>query len=128
MKQKFLKFPARPVRYAPRMQSRRLRLGLEHYNAAYKSEGGTATEEEPEAKTEAEAIAAISKQVEGFQKILGDKANKEEFENLKKQLADLQTNIQSAPPESPLMLSASSPSSTLTRKTSSGTDIVRISK
>lgn len=93
MKHKFLKFPARPVRYAPRMQSRRLRLGIENFNVAYKSEGGTAEKDPAEADTEDKAIEAIGKQVDKFQTMLGDKANKQEFEDLKKQLTDLQTGL-----------------------------------
>lgn len=90
MKHKFLKFPKQNIRYAPRMQSRRMRLGFENFNVAYKSDGGTA---EGEADTEDKAIEAIGKQVADFQKMLGDKANKEEFEALTKQITDLQTGL-----------------------------------
>lgn len=92
MKHKFLKFPARSIRYAPRMQSRRLRLGIENFNVAYKSDGGTA-EKEAEPKTEEEAIAEIGKQVDSFQSMLGEKADKKEFEDLKKMLTDLQNGL-----------------------------------
>ena len=91
MKRKFFKLPAQPVRYAPTITSRRMQLGISRANVAYKSDGGTATKDED--LSEAEAIAAIGKQVEGFQSMLGEKANKEEFEALKKQLTDLQSNI-----------------------------------
>lgn len=94
MKHKFLKFPARSVRYAPRMQSRRLRLGIENFNVAYKSDGTpTAEKTEGEPKTEEEALAEIGKQVDKFQGMLGEKADKKEFDDLKKMLTDLQTGL-----------------------------------
>jgi len=91
MKRKFLKFPTRPVSYLPKIRSRRQQIGAIRHNIAYKSDGGTTTTTED--LTEAEAIAAIGKQVDDFQTMLGEKADAAEFETLKKQLADLQTNI-----------------------------------
>jgi len=78
MKRKFFKLPAQPVRYAPTITSRRMQLGISRANVAYKSDGGTATKDED--LSEAEAIAAIGNQVEGFQSMHGEKANKEEYE------------------------------------------------
>jgi HK97 family phage major capsid protein len=94
MKRTFLKFPARPVRYAPTITSRRLRLGLSRANIAYKSDAPAdpADPIDPATK-EVEAIKEIGKQVEAFRTLLGDKADKNEFENLKKQLTDLQSGI-----------------------------------
>lgn len=90
MKRTFLKFPAKPVSYLPRIKSRRLHIGLSRNNVAYKSDGGTETSEEDK---EVAAIKEIGKQVEDFKKMLGDRASKEEFEALKKQLEDLQTGV-----------------------------------
>lgn len=91
MKRKFLKFPTRPVSYLPKMVSRRMHLGLARHNIAYKSEGGAATTEEP--LSEEKAIEEIGKQVEQFKTILGDKADKTQFDTLTSQLADLKKNI-----------------------------------
>lgn len=94
MKRKFLKFPAQPVRYAPRMISRRMRIGIENRNIAYKSDGDPKEEkEEPEPKTEAEAIAAIGKQVDTFKNLLGEKANEKEVNDLKAKIEALEKNI-----------------------------------
>lgn len=92
MKKKFLKFPARPVSYLPKIQSRRMQLGLSRHNVAYKSDGGTA-ETKDEEMTEEKAIEEIGKQVAGFKTILGDKADKTQFENLERQLKELQEGI-----------------------------------
>lgn len=93
MKRTYLKFPTRPVSYLPKIKSRRMQLGLANHNRAYKSEGGTgeATTEDP--LTEEKAIEEIGKQVAGFKAILGDKADKAQFESLEKQLQDLQKGI-----------------------------------
>src|SRR5690349_4862566 len=94
MKRKFLKFDPRQTKYAPRMQSRRLRIGLSRSNVAYKSdggeggEGGTTTE-----KTEAEAIAEISKQVDSFVTLLGTAAKADEVAALKLKLENLEKNV-----------------------------------
>lgn len=95
MKQKFLKFPARSIRYAPRMQSRRLRLGTANYNVAYKSDGGSGegAGEGEGGDPETKAIAAIGKQVEGFQTMLGEKADKKEFDALQKQIETLSKGV-----------------------------------
>jgi HK97 family phage major capsid protein len=92
MKKTYLKFPTRPVSYLPKIRSRRMQLGLSNHNRAYKSEGPEApTKEDP--LTEEQAIAEIGKQVESFKTILGDKADKAQFDTLEKQLKDLQAGI-----------------------------------
>lgn len=90
MKRTFLKFPKQPVSYLPKIKSRRMQLGLSNHNRAYKSEGGTAETKE---LTEEEAIAEIGKQVSGFKTILGDKADKAQFESLEKELKTLGETI-----------------------------------
>jgi len=88
MKRKFLNFPARSVSYLPKIQSRRQRIGTSRHNIAYKTDAPPADE-----LTEAEAIAAIGKQVDGFQVMLGEKADKAEIDTLKAVINDLQANI-----------------------------------
>jgi len=88
MKRTFFKLPQRPVSYAPRIKSRRLQLGIGRHNVAYKSDAPAA-----EPLTEEEAIAEIGKQVEGFKAILGEKADKAQFETLAQQLTDLSSGI-----------------------------------
>lgn len=92
MKRSFLKFPAKPVSYLPKIKSRRMQIGLSRHNVAYKTDGGTA-DPAPKELTEEEAIAEIGKQVLGFKTQLGEKADKTQFENLEKQLSNLQKNI-----------------------------------
>lgn len=87
MKQTFLKFPARSVSYAPKMQSRRMRLGHGNHNVAYLSDG-----EQP-AATEEEAIKRIGEQVEKFNTLLGDKADKGAIETLTAEVKKLQDGI-----------------------------------
>jgi len=84
-----LKFPSRHISYAPKLTSRR--LGLKNFqNAAYKSDGG---EEEKSDLSEEEAIKQIGIQVEGFNKLMGEKADVKQFETLQKEIKDLAENI-----------------------------------
>lgn len=89
MKRTFFKLPQRPISYAPRIKSRRLQLGVGNHNVAYKSDAPA----DAPPLTEEEAIAEIGKQVDGFKKLLGEKANQEEIDTLKKQLSDLASGI-----------------------------------
>ncbi len=93
MKKQYLKFPSRPVSYLPKIRSRRMQLGLSRHNVAYKTDGGTGETKEEDQLTEEKAIEEIGKQVAGFKTILGDKADKAQFEALEKQLKDLQEGI-----------------------------------
>lgn len=90
MKRTFLKFPSRPVSYAPKMQSRRMRIGLLNHNISYLSDGDT----DPGDSDEIKAIKTIGKQVEKFNEVLGDKADKTVIEELTKQVAELQKGIE----------------------------------
>lgn len=92
MKKTFLKFPARPVSYLPKIKSRRMQLGLSRHNRAYKSEGGTGAETE-EPLTEEKAIEEITKQVGWFKTMLGEKADKAQFEALEQELKVLKDGI-----------------------------------
>lgn len=91
MKKTFLKFPARHISYLPKIRSRRMQIGISRHNIAYKADGGTETEEPP--LTEEKAIEEMTKQVLGFKTILGDKADKKQFEDLEKQLKTVQEGL-----------------------------------
>lgn len=91
MKRNFLKFPSAPTSYAPRITSRRLRLGLLNHNIAYRSDGETAPAEETD--DEVKAIQKIGKQVQDFQTALGERAKQEDFDALKALVDDLEKNI-----------------------------------
>lgn len=93
MKKTFLKFPARPVSYLPKIRSRRMQIGLARHNIAYKSEGGTGETTEEPPLTEEKAIEEIGKQVAGFKTVLGEKADKAQFDALELQLKTLQEGI-----------------------------------
>lgn len=90
MKKTFLKFPSQPVRYAPKIQSRRLRIGLENHNIAYKSDGSEGDDSETD---EQKAIKAIGEQVKKFSDLLGERADKAEVAALTSKLEDLSKNI-----------------------------------
>lgn len=90
MKRQFLKFPSRPVSYAPKMQSRRMRIGLLNHNIAYKSDGG---DDNPDDSEELKAIKTIGTQVENFKTALGEKADATQFKTLEDQLTALQKDI-----------------------------------
>lgn len=89
MKHKFLKFHNK--NFLPRLTSRRQRIGLSRVNIAYKSDGAPVEEtvDEDAPKSEVEAIKKIGVQVEGFKKMLGDKADKAEFDKLQSQIKEL---------------------------------------
>lgn len=88
MKKTYLKFPSRPVSYLPKISKRRMPIGI-----AYRSEGGKEETTEEPALTEEKAIEEITKQVAGFKTILGDKADKSQFDALELQLKGLQEGI-----------------------------------
>lgn len=90
MKKTFLKFPKQPKSYLPKITSRR--IGLHSFiNIAYKSDGSE-TKEETETD-EVKAIQKIGDQVTEFSKLLGDKADKAQFDSLQKEISDLSANI-----------------------------------
>jgi len=80
MKKKFIDFSVKSQKFAPRMNSRRMRIGFGRHNIAYREDGapaGTETEDEP--KTEKEALAAMSKQLTSLTALLGESAKKEDI-------------------------------------------------
>lgn len=91
MKKTYFNLPKQPTRYAPRMNSRRLRIGILNHNIAYRTDGEDGGD--PDESDEMKAIAAIGKQVEQFKTALGDRAKKEDFDALKTQLETLSKNI-----------------------------------
>lgn len=96
MKRKFLKFPSHPVSYLPKMQNRRMRLGITNCNVAYKSEGGDPDKDVPKEFIDAEgdsdetkAIKMMGRQVHAFKKALGDKADATQFAELSTKIDNL---------------------------------------
>ena len=94
MKQKFLKFPARPTRYAPAIQSRRSGV-LRHITAAYKSDGKDA-DEDPELKTLLQNLGVTAKDLVEKHKTMEVelKAAKTEAETAKKDVGETKSALE----------------------------------